>query len=84
MSPSTNTGHEENGVLEIMRRHNADKFRHAAKLSAEKGQGYTYLLDNGLYCRFRQAFGFSGVKLDPQRRALALCFMAAMVEAGDA
>ena len=72
------------GVLEMLRLHNASHYRSAAKLAAERGQGYYYLLDRGLYTRYRKAFGFSGVRLNDQRRCLALCFMAAMVEAGDA
>lgn len=60
-------------------------FRNAAS-HALNGRGYTYLLDRGLYADFRESFGWmaQGDDLSFQERSIAFCFMAAMVEAGDA
>jgi hypothetical protein len=72
-------------LLGMLRRANAAHFIKAAKLAHEKRQGYTYLLDRGLYGRFRSAFGFIDDEyLTQEQRGMAFCFMAAMIEAGDA
>lgn len=75
---------EDDTVLGMMRRANAEHFVRAAKLAHERNAGYSYLLDCGLYVRYRNAFGFESLDFTKARRGLALCFMAAMVEAGDA
>jgi hypothetical protein len=77
-------GAADDTVLGMLRRANAVHFVEAAKLAHDRNAGYSYLLDRGLYVRYRQAFGFESVEFSRARRALALCFMAAMVEAGDA
>lgn len=61
----------------------AQHYRAAARL-AMRNKGYIYLLDRGLYAAYREIFGFPALKLKNGDRALAMCFMAAMVEAGDA
>lgn len=61
----------------------AKHYREAARL-AMSNRGLSYLLDRGLYGHFREAFGFEGGLTERAERSLALCFMAAIVEAGDA
>jgi hypothetical protein len=67
----------------VSRLTNPHHYRVAASMALD-GKGLMYLLDRGLYADFRRAFGWPGVKLSGELRCLALCFMAAMAEAGDA
>lgn len=85
MIRASTEGTEDDTLLGMLRRNNASHFVIAAKLALECNGGYSYLLERGLYVRYRHAFGFDALaELNRKRRALALCFMAAMVEVGDA